>query len=265
MNNTVVDPSAFLEKIKSLLPDFKDCLRTNFKIVMIKIVDKDSTSEESSTSDLLFLEKSWIPEPKEMLWKISSKDELNALKVTLLKANNSFQTEFRDYANRAGDKLAPDVKSTFLMILRGLESGIKKLNRKINSFQVADHWGVEEMRSEFYFKVNQSLMRLIKDFLKSIRNGMTQNSAYSDLLNILNKKYLEPLNIFTYDIAQVSQTVDDEYLDFLEYQDCSLATTTDLKKVGTVKEIITYPYVIAYDSEKIPLVQGEVIVWKKEV
>ena len=240
-----------IEKIASKL---KECLENDFNMIYLEIKGDSKENIQIDTQDNL--SKFKIEKDKDPIFdKIISIDTLSEVKKDIKDEYDKFMNEFLDFFDRAEDQLNDKDTQSFEIIEKTIKNRAKKINSAIDKFIPEDSWNTAKIREEFYFKIGRNIKDIIESLISTISVGMKENSAYDGILKILNK-FLSQLGVYTLDLDTNTKY---ENLEFLEPQECEDCQTKDINKKDTIKEILSYPYIL--DNERI-IIEGKVILWK---
>jgi hypothetical protein len=241
------------QAIYDLNKNLKTLLENDFAQVYIE--QKTNVLENKKRdkqSDLSFFEIK--PDKSSIFSKITSADKLMEVKKEIKDYYERFSNNFLDYFARVEDKLdAKNIKS-FEIIEKTIKNRGKKLNSTIDKFQVQDSWNISKIQEEFYFKLHNNFKDIIENLIPTISTGMKDNTAYQGVLTDLNK-FLSELGIYTMKL-KLDEKCD---TDFLEPQPCEDCETTDMAKKETIKEILSYPYLL---NDKQIICEGKVFLWR---
>ena len=247
--------SSFVE-IEKLNIGFKKLLEEDFKLVYIEgkqIKAKDDTESLSNDLTLFKIEKN----RESIFKKITSVDKLDEVKKEIKSEYEKFSNEYLDFFDRAESQGELDDKQrkSFEIIEKTIKNRGKKLNGTINKFKIEASWNISKIEEEFYFKLQKNLKDILDSLVPTISTGMRESNAYDGILKYLNK-FLSQLGIYTIDLELNKKYTN---FDLLDPQECDDCETEDLEKQDTIKEILSYPYLL--NDEQIVL-EGKVILWK---
>jgi len=238
-------------KINEINKGLKTLLEDKFKKIYLEKIERKNNNEEEVCDLFSFkIDKKGLS----IFEKITSIDALDEVKKEIIKRYDEFSEEFSDYFGRVEDQLDERQIKSFEIIDKMIKHRGKKLKSTIDKFMVKDGWCVAKIKDEFYFKVQHNLKDIVDDLLPAISTGMRENTAYEGIMTYFNI-FLSQLGVYT-KVFEANQKCDYE---FLSPQECDNCETSDLDKKDVIKEVLSYPYILA--DNKI-IVEGKVILWR---
>ena len=247
-----------LKKLKIHNIGFKGLLESQFDKKYFSELSIDSSNEEiggSTESTLSY----FVIERNEVIIKnkITSAEELNKVKTSILTEYEKLTQRFIDYFGRAEENIDDRTAKSVGIIIKIFKSRKRKLENVLNRFTVQDSWNVTTLGLEFELILGKFLKDLIGSAIRPILTGFNEHPVYRDILNIFNS-YLAILGVYTSNYKEGDTVCDEDwnYLSPISMDDCE---TSDITLKNSIKTVYSYPYVI---GDGVVVLEGEVALWK---
>jgi hypothetical protein len=240
-----------LKKIEGISTRGKSILEKDFGLVY---VTKMEVLENGKNPHPIFL----IPKENPSIFsKIDSRSELENVKKEIGISYENFINRFYDFFDRVEKQLDEKTLESFEIIGNILGNRKKKLEKSLKKFEIENEWKVENMRVEFFYKVQKNLEDILSSTLTPIQNGIRENSSYEGIVTEMNT-FLKELGVYTEKI-EAGEKIED--YDIFEPESCEECKTGDVSKRDEIREVVSYPYLTNGD-EDIPVLAGKVFVWQ---
>lgn len=251
---------SMLEKILQINKCLKDVLEIDFDMKYIENIHEDDIKKLSSS--LIILDYFAIDKPTTTLPIMQTKSlkDVGDLRDKIITNYDSLINEFNEYFDRIETQLdAKNIKS-FSIVGKTLQSRKKKFD-SASSRLISENSGIlYEVQTQLLVLLKKHLSDIIYDIIRPITSGLKENTAYKNILEMFNK-FLSKLGVYTKRLSSGKKLKESEWA-FINPQESSDSETTERTRKDVIKEVVSYPYMLAYSDYDDCIREGDVIMWR---